>query len=308
MIYTVTFNPSIDYIMFADDFELNGLNRATETFKFAGGKGINVSRVLQTLNVPSTALGFAGGFPGQFIDDTLKKAGIQTDFIEIDEDTRINVKLKTGDETEINAPGPNISQTQFENLLRQLKQTSKKDIVVVAGSIPKSVPKDAYEQIAKITNQTGARLVVDAEKDLVESVLKYNPLFIKPNKHELEVMFDTAINSDEDVIIHYAQEIMKQGASSVIVSLGGEGAVYVDHKHSLKASVPLGQVVNTVGSGDSTVAGMIAGLETGLTIENAFKQAVSAGTATAFNDDLASYKAIEDIKEQVTITTLKGSE
>ncbi|PTE76067.1 1-phosphofructokinase [Staphylococcus cohnii] len=307
MIYTVTFNPSIDYIMFADDFELNGLNRATETFKFAGGKGINVSRVLQTLNVPSTALGFAGGFPCQFIDDTLKKAGIQTDFIEIDEDTRINVKLKTGDETEINAPGPNISQTQFENLLRQLKQTSKKDIVVVAGSIPKSVPKDAYEQIAKITNQTGARLVVDAEKDLVESVLKYNPLFIKPNKHELEVMFDTAINSDEDVI-HYAQEIMKQGASSVIVSLGGEGAVYVDHKHSLKASVPLGQVVNTVGSGDSTVAGMIAGLETGLTIENAFKQAVSAGTATAFNDDLASYKAIEDIKEQVTITTLKGSE
>ncbi|MGI2303587.1 MULTISPECIES: 1-phosphofructokinase [Staphylococcus] len=307
MIYTVTFNPSIDYIMFADDFELNGLNRATETYKFAGGKGINVSRVLQTLNVPSTALGFAGGFPGQFIDDTLKKAGIQTNFIEIDEDTRINVKLKTGDETEINAPGPNISQTQFENLLRQLKQTSKKDIVVVAGSIPKSVPKDAYEQIAKIINQTGARLVVDAEKDLVESVLKYNPLFIKPNKHELEVMFDTAINSDEDVI-HYAQEIMKQGASSVIVSLGGEGAVYVDHKHSLKASVPLGQVVNTVGSGDSTVAGMIAGLETGLTIENAFKQAVSAGTATAFNDDLASYKAIEDIKEQVTITTLKGSE
>ena len=307
MIYTVTFNPSIDYIMFADDFELNGLNRATETYKFAGGKGINVSRVLQTLKVPSTALGFAGGFPGQFIDDTLKKAGIQTDFIEIDEDTRINVKLKTGDETEINAPGPNISQTQFENLLRQLKQTSKKDIVVVAGSIPKSVPKDAYEQIAKIINQTGARLVVDAEKDLVESVLKYNPLFIKPNKHELEVMFDTAINSDEDVI-YYAQEIMKQGASSVIVSLGGEGAVYVDHKHSLKASVPLGRVVNTVGSGDSTVAGMIAGLETGLTIENAFKQAVSAGTATAFNDDLASYKAIEEIKEQVTITTLKGSE
>ena len=307
MIYTVTFNPSIDYIMFADDFELNGLNRATETFKFAGGKGINVSRVLKTLNVPSTALGFAGGFPGQFIDDTLKKAGIQTDFIEIDEDTRINVKLKTGDETEINAPGPNISQTQFENLLRQLKQTSKKDIVVVAGSIPKSVPKDVYEQIAKIIKQTGARLVVDAEKDLVESVLKYNPLFIKPNKHELEVMFDTSINSDEDVI-HYAQEIMKQGASSVIVSLGGEGAIYVDHKHSLKASVPHGQVVNTVGSGDSTVAGMIAGLETGLTIENAFKQAVSAGTATAFNDDLASYKAIEDIKEQVTITTLKGSE
>lgn len=307
MIYTVTFNPSIDYIMFASDFELNGLNRATETFKFAGGKGINVSRVLKTLNVPSTALGFAGGFPGQFISDTLKKSGIQTDFIEVDEDTRINVKLKTGDETEINAPGPNISQTQFENLLNQLRHTSTKDIVVVAGSIPKSVPTDAYEQIAKITQQTGAQLVVDAEKDLVESILRYNPLFIKPNKHELEVMFDTTINSDEDVI-YYAQEIMKRGASSVIVSLGGEGAVYVDRKYSLKASVPHGQAVNTVGSGDSTVAGMIAGLETGLTIEASFKQAVSAGTATAFNDDLASYQAIEDIKEQVTITTLRGSE
>src|SRR5699024_5367318 len=154
-----------------------------------------------------------------FIDDTLKKAGIQTDFIEIDEDTRINVKLKTGDETEINAPGPNISQTQFENLLRQLKQTSKKDIVVVAGSIPKSVPKDAYEQIAYIIKQSGARVDVDAEKDLLESVLKLISLFNEPNKCELEVMFDTSLNADVDVI-HYAQEIMKLGASSVLVSLG----------------------------------------------------------------------------------------
>lgn len=307
MIYTVTFNPSIDYIMFANNFELNGLNRATETYKFAGGKGINVSRVLKTLGVQSTALGFAGGFPGQFITDTLTKANICTDFVQVDEDTRINVKLKTGEETEINAPGPQISSTQFEALLSQIKDTTEEDTVVVAGSIPKSVPSDAYEQIAKITKETGAQLVVDAEKDLVESVLKYNPLFIKPNKDELEVMFNTTIDSDQKVI-QFAHEILAKGAKSVIISLGGEGAVYVDEQYSYKASVPNGHVVNTVGSGDSTVAGMVAGLEASLTTEEAFKQAVSAGTATAFNDDLATKTAIEDIKTQVVITTLDGSE
>jgi len=307
MIYTVTFNPSIDYIMFANDFELNGLNRATATYKFAGGKGINVSRVLKTLGIQSTALGFAGGFPGQFISDTLTQSDILTDFIQVDEDTRINVKLKTGDETEINAPGPNITNLQFEALLSQIKQTSANDTVIVAGSIPKSVPKDAYEQIARITNETGASLVVDAEKDLVESVLGYHPLFIKPNKDELEVMFDTTISTDQDVI-KYAREILKKGATSVIISLGGEGALYVDDEHSYKATVPNGHVVNTVGSGDSTVAGMVAGLASGLPIKDAFKQAVSAGTATAFNEDLANKSDIEKIKNQVVITTIDGSE
>lgn len=307
MIYTVTFNPSIDYIMFANDFELNGLNRATETYKFAGGKGINVSRVLKTLDVSSTTLGFAGGFPGQFIAETLAKSDIVTNFVQVNEDTRINVKLKTGKETEINAPGPQITDEQFETLLTQIKKTTKEDTVIVAGSIPKSVPNDAYEQIAQITNATGAKLVVDAEKDLVESVLGYHPLFIKPNKDELEVMFNTTIETDQDVI-KYATEILTRGAQSVIISLGGEGAVYVDAQQSFKAIVPNGHVVNTVGSGDSTVAGMVAGLEAGLPIKEAFKQAVSAGTATAFNEDLATATAIEDIKKQVVITTLGGRE
>lgn len=306
MIYTVTFNPSIDYIMFAQGFELDGLNRATETYKFAGGKGINVSRVLKTLDVPSTALGFAGGFPGQFIEDTLKQSGIQTDFVNVDEDTRINVKLKTDNETEINAPGPSITEKQFESLLKQIQSTTSEDTVIVAGSIPKSVPANAYEQIAQITNTTGAKLVVDAEKDLVETVLKYNPLFIKPNKDELEVMFDTKITTDQQVI-QYAKEIINRGATSVIISLGGEGAIYVGREQSYKAIVPNGDVVNTVGSGDSTVAGMVAGLENGLPVDEAFKQAVSAGTATAFNDDLATRDAIEDIKVQVQIKTLDGS-
>ena len=305
MIYTVTFNPSIDYIMFTDGFTLKGLNRAKDTYKFAGGKGINVSRVLKTLDVSSTALGFAGGFPGEFISNVLQQSDINTDFIKVNEDTRINVKLKSGDETEINAPGPNVTSDQFEALLNQIRNTSKEDTVIVAGSVPKSIPSDAYAQIAKITQETGAKLVVDAERDLVNTVLKYHPLFIKPNKEELEEMFDVTIKSDQDVV-KYGREIVKNGAQSVIISLGGDGAIYIDEKRSIKAQNPQGDVVNTVGSGDSKVAGMVAGLESGLTIEEAFRQAVASGTATAFNEDLAVKEDIEKIKSQVTISVLDG--
>ncbi|PNZ68709.1 1-phosphofructokinase [Staphylococcus croceilyticus] len=305
MIYTVTFNPSIDYIMFTDGFELKGLNRAKATYKFAGGKGINVSRVLKTLGVQSTALGFAGGFPGDFIANTLQQSDIKTDFIKVDDDTRINVKLKSGDETEINAPGPNVTAEQFQSLLTQIKQITAEDTVIVAGSVPKSIPSDAYAQIASITQQTGAKLVVDAEKDLVNTVLKYQPLFIKPNKDELEEMFNMTVTSDEDVV-KYGREILKEGAQSVIISLGGDGAIYIDDKRSIKAQNPKGQVVNTVGSGDSTVAGMVAGLESGLSLEDAFQQAVASGTATAFTEDLATIEDIENIKLQVTVTVLDG--
>ena len=305
MIYTVTFNPSIDYVMFVDDFKIDGLNRAQDTNKFAGGKGINVSRVLKTLGVDSTALGFAGGFPGDFIAQTLKDSDIHTNFVQVEEDTRINVKLKTGQETEVNAQGPNVTEAQFQSLLNQIKETSDKDTVIVAGSVPKSIPSDAYAQIAKITRQTGAQLVVDAEKDLVETVLEYQPLFIKPNKDELEVMFNTSVKNDEDVI-KYAKQILEKGAQSVIVSLGGDGAIYVDHQQSIKAVNPTGEVINTVGSGDSTVAGMVAGLATGLSVQDAFKQAVASGTATAFDADLATKDAIENIKSQVTISVLDG--
>ncbi|WP_445264245.1 1-phosphofructokinase [Staphylococcus aureus] len=305
MIYTVTFNPSIDYVIFTNDFKIDGLNRATATYKFAGGKGINVSRVLKTLDVESTPLGFAGGFPGKFIADTLNNSAIQSNFIEVDEDTRINVKLKTGQETEINAPGPHITSAQFEQLLQQIKNTTSEDIVIVAGSVPSSIPSDAYAQIAQITAQTGAKLVVDAEKELAESVLSYHPLFIKPNKDELEVMFNTTVNSDEDVI-KYGRLLVDKGAQSVIVSLGGDGAIYIDKEISIKAVNPQGKVVNTVGSGDSTVAGMVAGIASGLTIEKAFQQAVACGTATAFDEDLATRDAIEKIKSQVTISVLDG--
>ncbi|MDQ7113701.1 1-phosphofructokinase [Staphylococcus simulans] len=304
MIYTVTFNPSIDYIMKVDTFQEGGLNRAKETYKFAGGKGINVSRVLNTLETPSTALGFVGGFPGKFIQDALQQAGIKNDFIEVEEDTRINVKLKSGQETEINAGGPTISNQAFEALLTQIKNTNADDTVVVAGSVPKSIPDNAYEQIAKITQKTGAKLVVDAEKDLVETVLPYNPFFIKPNKDELEVMFDTNITSDNDVVTH-GKAILDKGAQAVIVSLGGEGAIYIDAEHCIKASVPQGNVLNTVGSGDSTVAGMLAGLAQGFDVHEAFRNAVASGTATAFSQDLANKEMIEKVRSEIELTDLK---
>jgi 1-phosphofructokinase len=235
----------------------------------------------------------------------LEQSDINTEFIKVNEDTRINVKLKSGDETEINAPGPNVTSEQFEALLNQIRHTSKEDTVIVAGSVPKSIPSDAYAQIAKITQETGAKLVVDAERDLVNTVLEYHPLFIKPNKDELEEMFDVTIKSDQDVV-KYGREIVKNGSQSVIISLGGDGAIYVDETRSIKAQNPKGEVVNTVGSGDSTVAGMVAGLESGLSLEEAFRQAVASGTATAFNDDLALKEDIEKIKSQVTISVLDG--
>ncbi|HAR6086411.1 TPA: 1-phosphofructokinase [Staphylococcus pseudintermedius] len=303
MIYTVTFNPSIDYVMFVDDFAAGALNRTTAIAKFAGGKGINVSRVLQTLQVPSTALGFIGGFPGQFIENTLKEEGIHTAFTQVDEDTRINVKLKSQTETEINAAGPHITETQVATLFEQLHVTTAEDIVVVAGSVPGSLPDTIYIDIAKIAQQTGAKLVVDAEKSLIEGILPYYPLFIKPNQHELEAMFNTKIETDQDVLT-YARRLVDKGAQSVIVSLGGAGAIYADREVAYKIQAPQGQVVNTVGAGDSTVAGMVAGISQNLALPEALKLAVASGSATAFNDDLAQYDMIQELQAHVTIQPL----
>ncbi len=300
MIYTVTFNPSIDYVMFTNQFEVGELNRAHETNKFAGGKGINVSRVLQTLDIKSTATGFIGGFPGDFIKDALNQANILTDFVEVKDDTRINVKLKSGLETEINGPGPNIEPHNYEEFLTKMKNTQSEDTVIIAGNVPSSLQNPVYQEVAEILKQTGANLIVDAEKDLMKSVLAYNPKFVKPNKHELEEIFDKQIETDQEVI-ECAEQLLNEGAQAVIVSLGGEGAIYVDQQTRLKAIVPSGQVVNTVGSGDSTVAGMVAGLEAGKDIESAFKLAVSCGTATAFNADLANKEDIEKIISKVII-------
>ncbi|ARJ51237.1 1-phosphofructokinase [Staphylococcus lutrae] len=307
MIYTVTFNPSVDYVMVVDDFVEGGLNRTTSTSKFAGGKGINVSRVLQTLQVPSIALGFVGGFPGQWIEQALKLEGIQTSFISINDETRVNVKLKSQQETEINAAGPRITEDQIESLFEQIRNTSSEDTVVVAGSVPLSLPKTMYVDIAKIVQQTGAQLIVDAEKSLIEGVLPYHPLFIKPNLHELEEIFGITIKTEREVLM-YARRLVDRGAQSVIVTLGGEGAIYVDDTEAYKMSVPQQPVVNTVGAGDSTVAGLLAGLSQRQTLPDALTLAVASGSATAFNEDLADVESIRALQAHVTIEPLKVEE
>ncbi|MCU5745791.1 1-phosphofructokinase [Staphylococcus sp. SQ8-PEA] len=303
MIYTVTLNPSIDYVVFTQNFKVKHLNRAEATYKFAGGKGINVSRVLRTLDIPSTALGFAGGFPGDFIRKTLKDQNIKEQFIEVGEDTRINIKLKAEAETEINAPGPTVTEAQLEHLLQQMKETTKEDIVIIAGSVPRNLSHDVYQRIARVLSSTGANFVVDAEKGLMEPVLRYQPLFIKPNKEELEMIFGTQIKTQSQVI-EYGRKLLERGAQSAIISLGGEGAIYIDERQILKAEVPTGTVVNTVGAGDSTVAGMVAGIVNGFSIEESFKQAVAAGTATAFSEDLANKDNITEISKQIRVKEL----
>ncbi len=303
MIYTVTLNPSIDYVMFTSQFNLGSLNRADSTFKFAGGKGINVSRVLKEHGVESTALGFTGGFPGKFIEEELANSSINTDFIHVDGDTRINVKLKGSNETEINAPGPDISADQQAELLTQLEQLTADDIVIISGSVPGAVDSSIYQQMAERCSERKIKFVVDAEKTLLESVLPYGPEFIKPNKVELEEMFGETL-TDDAAITRCAVQLMEKGAKKVLVSLGGDGAILVTDSVVLKAEVPTGQVVNTVGSGDSTVAGMVAGLSCNETLENSFRRAVASGTATAFTEDLAVQQDIEEMIGQITITTL----
>ncbi|GGB00714.1 1-phosphofructokinase [Macrococcus hajekii] len=300
MIYTLTLNPSVDYVVFADDIKLGELNRSQKTFKFAGGKGINVSRVLQAHGIPSTALGFIGGFPGALIQQKLEESEIATDFVAIQDDTRINIKLKGGNETEINAPGPVISQAETAQLFKQIEQLTAEDTLVIAGSIPSSMQADIYEDIARLCK---CQFVVDAEKDLLLSVLKYHPVFIKPNKTELEEMFDCQLHTDDDIKAA-ARELIQQGAQNVMVSLGGEGALFVSESLVYKAQVPSGRVVNTVGSGDSTVAGMLAGRERGLSLSDSFKLAVASGTATAFTEDLATDEQIQQILPNVQLTII----
>lgn len=296
MIYTVTFNPSLDYIVSIDSFELGKTNRTTGERIFPGGKGINVSIVLSNLGIENTALGFTAGFTGEQIEKETRKMGLVTDFIRVDNGfSRINVKLKDYDGTEINGMGPDITQDAVDKLYGQLGRLKEGDALVLAGSIPKCLPDSIYRDIMEKLQDKRVLFVVDAAKDLLVNVLEYRPFLIKPNNHELGEIFHVTLSTREEVV-PYAEKLKEMGAGNVLVSMSGQGAVLVDEEgevHMLPA--PEGNLVNAVGAGDSMVAGFLAGWTEKRDYDHAFRMGVSAGSASAFSEFLATKEEVEEV-------------
>ncbi|MCY8522872.1 1-phosphofructokinase [Bacillus atrophaeus] len=303
MIYTVTLNPSVDYIVHVEDFIVGGLNRSKYDTKYPGGKGINVSRLLNRHHVPSKALGFVGGFTGEYIKSFLKQEKLETAFSEVKEDTRINVKLKTGDETEINGQGPSITNEDFNTFLEQFSTLKEEDIVVLAGSIPSSLPQDTYEKIAKACQKQGARVVLDISGEALTKAADMKPLLMKPNHHELGEMFNTTIETVEQAV-PYGKKLVEQGAEHVIVSMAGDGALLFTKDAVFFANVPKGKLVNSVGAGDSVVAGFLAGVSKQLPLEEAFRLGVTSGSATAFSEELGTEEFVQQLLPEVQVTRL----
>lgn len=296
MIYTVTLNPSIDYIVRLDKLTSGITNRTIEEEYYYGGKGINVSCVLAELGLESTAFGFVAGFTGEAIEKGIRNDKIITDFIKLKQGiSRINIKIKAGEETEINCQGPHIDESELERLLAKIDRITDGDTIVIAGNIPNTMPDDVYERILKRLSQKNVRIVVDATRKLLLNSLKHKPFLIKPNKQELSEIFDVEINTEDD-IEKYAKELQKMGAQNVLISLGGKGAMLIDEfgkKH--KAGVLNEKVVNTVGSGDSMVAGFIAGYEMQRDYSYALKLGTVCGNATAFLSGLATKEKINEL-------------
>lgn len=296
MIYTVTFNPSLDYIVSVPDFQLGLTNRTSSELLLPGGKGINVSTVLMNLGIQNTALGFVAGFTGDEICRKVEELGITTDFIRIDAGiSRINMKLKSIDGTEINGMGPSISEEKLSELQKKLDTLQDGDILILAGSIPSSIPDMIYRDIMKSLQGRKVLIAVDATKDLLLNVLEYHPFLIKPNNHELGDIFQVKLTDKEEVIC-YAKKLQEKGARNVLVSMAGEGAVLVaEDKTVYHMPAPSGKLVNAVGAGDSMVAGFIAGWIERQDYEHAFKMGVAAGSASAFSEYLATRKEIKEL-------------
>lgn len=294
MIYTVTFNPALDYVVRMDELALGQVNRTVSEDVQLGGKGINVSWVLRELGHENVALGFVAGFTGKAIEDGLAAKGVATDFIHLPAGlTRINVKLKAGEETEINGKGPDISAEALEELFHKLDALGEGDVLVLAGSIPASMPSDVYESILARLEGKKVLCAVDATRDLLVNVLKYRPFVIKPNNHELGEIFGRTLTTDEE-IRECAAKLQEQGARNVLVSMAGDGAMLLDENgvcHRLAAHK--GKVKNSVGAGDSMVAGFLAGYLDSGDYGQALRVGSAAGSATAFSDVLATRPEIE---------------
>ncbi|MBO0422534.1 1-phosphofructokinase [Enterococcus plantarum] len=304
MIYTVTLNPSIDYIVHVNGLKLGDLNRMNNDFKLPGGKGINVSRILKRIQAESTALGFLGGFTGNFISDWLKKEKIQTKFTTVQEDTRINIKLKSESETEINGLGPAISNEEMQDLKQTLSMISAGDIVVLSGSTPATLREGFYEELIQIIKDKGADFVIDTTgKDLLNA-LPQNPLLIKPNNHELAELFDVKFKTMED-ILPFGERLLEDGAQHAIISMAGDGALLFTKNGIYRSNVLKRPLKNSVGAGDSMIAGFVGTFAKKEDPIEAFKWGVACGSATAFSDDLASIDLINELISEVEIEKIK---
>lgn len=298
MVYTVTFNPAVDYIVHTDELKVGMTNRSEREEIYFGGKGINVSLVLRELGIKSKALGFVAGFTGAAIEKALSESGVDADFVHLESGfSRINVKIKSSAETELNGSGPDIPEKALLELFEKLDEIKDGDTIVLAGSIPADLPEDIYERILKRLRSKKIRAVVDATKDLLLNVLKYEPFLIKPNNHELEEMFGVELQSVDDIII-YAKKLREMGAQNVLVSMAGNGAVLLDENGETHiCGVCRGTVKNSVGAGDSMVAGFIAGCEK--SYKYALKLGTASGGATAFSDGLARKEKIFELIKQL---------
>lgn len=295
MVYTVTFNPAIDYIVHTSEMKLGATNRSDKEEMYFGGKGINVSIVLRELGISSKALGFTAGFTGEAIEKGLADMGIDTDFVRLEKgNSRINVKIKSSEETELNGQGPDIDDKAISALFEKLDNISDGDTLILAGSIPSSLPSDIYQRILERLSSKKIKVVVDATKNLLLNVLKYKPFLVKPNNHELGEMFGVTLKTDED-IEKYARKLQDMGALNVLVSMAGDGAMLIDEYGKMhRCGVCKGKVKNSVGAGDSMVAGFTAGSLQG-DYEYALKLGTAAGGATAFSDGLATKEKIAEL-------------
>lgn len=299
MIYTVTFNPAVDYVVHTEEMNVGRVNRSKKEEIYFGGKGINVSIVLNKLGIKSKALGFVAGFTGEAIEKGVQSKGIETDFVHLkDGFSRINVKIKSGDETELNGQGPVIDGNAVKELFRKLDKLMDGDVLVLAGSIPNTLPSDIYEKILEYLSGRQIKTVVDATKDLLMNVLKYKPFLIKPNNYELGEMFGVTLTSNDE-IAKYAAKLKEMGAENVLVSMAGDGALLLDDTGKTHmCGVCKGTVKNSVGAGDSMVAGFLAGTLEG-DYDYALKLGTAAGGATAFSDGLAERNDIYRLLEQL---------
>ena len=300
MIYTLTLNPSLDYIIQMNSFVEGKVNISESEHKLPGGKGINVSQVLKNLGHESVALGFLGGFTGDFIHDELLKKNIKCNFVKLEGDTRVNVKMKSGNvETEINGNSPMITQENKDELFSKLRELKDGDILVMAGSVPLSFDSDVYKRIMEDLPK-GVKVILDTKGKALEEAVKAGPFLIKPNHHELEELFNVKIQN-KDEMVEYGKKLQKMGAKNVAISMAGDGAFLITEDSVYFGNVPKGIVKNSVGAGDSMVGGFTAGTAEGLSIEECFSIGIAAGSASAFSKNLCTLREVENLIKEIRI-------